>query len=185
MPSDDRAPARIIAEGLVRERRRLGATLTEIARRAGIGKSTLSELESGTGNPSLETLWAIAGALGVPVSRLLDPPKVQTRVIRAGDGPTLATASADYRATLLDTAPSGSSDIYRITAEPGDGRESDPHPPGLVEHVILSTGSALVGPTEAPETLHPGDYISYAADNPHVFRALEPGCTAVLIQQSS
>jgi transcriptional regulator with XRE-family HTH domain len=56
MVDDDRRPSAVIAEGLRRERRRVGASLTDLARRAGIGKSTLSELESGAGNPSLETL---------------------------------------------------------------------------------------------------------------------------------
>ena len=50
------APLELIAASLRRERRRTGLSLTEVARRAGIAKSTLSQLESGTGNPSLETL---------------------------------------------------------------------------------------------------------------------------------
>ena len=55
-----------IAAALRRERARAGVSLTELARRAGIAKSTLSQLESGSGNPSVETLWALGTALGVP-----------------------------------------------------------------------------------------------------------------------
>jgi len=55
----EKAPLEVIAASLRRERRRTGLSLTEVARRAGIAKSTLSQLESGTGNPSVETLWAI------------------------------------------------------------------------------------------------------------------------------
>src|SRR5947207_1625108 len=65
--SAEKAPLELIASSLRRERRRSGLSLTELARRAGIAKSTLSQLESGTGNPSLETLWAICVALDVPV----------------------------------------------------------------------------------------------------------------------
>ena len=54
-------------------------SLTELAKRAGIAKSTLSQLENGTGNPSLETLWALGTALGVPLSRLIDPPRRTSR----------------------------------------------------------------------------------------------------------
>src|ERR1700719_1389816 len=75
------APLEIIAASLRRERRRAGLSLTEVARRAGIAKSTLSQLESGTGNPSLETLWAICVALDAPFSRLLDPPPPHIQVI--------------------------------------------------------------------------------------------------------
>ncbi|MGH3267186.1 MAG: helix-turn-helix domain-containing protein, partial [Trebonia sp.] len=64
----------LVSMSLRRERAKTGLSLTELARRAGIAKSTLSQLESGSGNPSLETLWALANALGVPLSRLIDPP---------------------------------------------------------------------------------------------------------------
>lgn len=43
-------PISVIARSLVRERLRTGLSLAEIARRAGIAKSTLSQLESGNGN---------------------------------------------------------------------------------------------------------------------------------------
>jgi quercetin dioxygenase-like cupin family protein len=55
--------------------------------------------------------------------------------------------------------------------------------PGLVEHVVLSGGRALVGLTDDPVELGPGDYISYPGDVPHVFRALEPDTVAVLLSE--
>jgi transcriptional regulator with XRE-family HTH domain len=178
------APLDVIAAALRRERRRTGLSLTEVARRAGIAKSTLSQLESGTGNPSLETLWAICVALDAPFSRLLDPPRPQVQVIRADEGPTVAAASADYQATLLAASPPGARrDVYRIEAEPGQARASDPHMPGVVEHVVLSAGRALIGVAGEPVELGPGDYICYPGDVPHVFEALEPGTLAVLVSE--
>ena len=180
----EKAPLELIAASLRRERRRSGLSLTELARRAGIAKSTLSQLESGTGNPSLETLWAICVALDVPFSRLVDPPRPHTQVIRADEGPTIAAAEADYRATLLAACPPGARrDVYRIEAEPGQARASEPHMPGVVEHVVLSTGRALVGVADEPVELGPGDYIRYAADLAHVFEALEPATLAVLLSE--
>src|SRR6204780_4029613 len=96
-----------VATALRRERHRTGLSLTEVARRAGIAKSTLSQLESGAGNPSLETLWAICVALDVPFPRLLAPPRPHVQVIRAGEGPTVSAAQADYQATLLAACPPG------------------------------------------------------------------------------
>src|SRR5580658_6603158 len=160
-----KAPLDVIAASLRRERHRTGLSLTEVARRAGIAKSTLSQLESGTGNPSLETLWAICVALDAPFSRLLDPPRPHIQVIRAGEGPTVSAAEADYQATLLAACPPGARrDVFRIQAEPGHARESQPHMPGVVEHVVLSTGRALVGLSDEPVELGPGDYVGYPAD---------------------
>ena len=50
-------------------------------------------------------------------------------------------------ATLLASCPPRARrDIYLITAEPGSARESDPHMPGVVEHVFeaLEPGTAAV-----------------------------------------
>jgi transcriptional regulator with XRE-family HTH domain len=178
------APLELIAAALRRERRRTGLSLTEVARRAGIAKSTLSQLESGTGNPSLETLWAICVALDAPFSRLLDPPRPRVQVIRADEGPTVSAAQADYQATLLTACPPGARrDVYRIAAEPGHARVSEAHMPGVLEHVVLSAGRALVGVAGEPVELGPGDYISYPGDLKHVFEALEPRTLAVLVSE--
>jgi transcriptional regulator with XRE-family HTH domain len=178
------APLELIAASLRRERRRTGLSLTEVARRAGIAKSTLSQLESGTGNPSLETLWAICVALDAPFSRLLDPPRPRVLVIRADEGPTVSAAHANYQATLLAACPPGARrDVYRIAAEPGHPRSSDPHMPGVTEHVVLGSGRALVGVAGEPVELGPGDYICYPADVRHVFEALSPGTFAVLVSE--
>jgi transcriptional regulator with XRE-family HTH domain len=174
----------VIAASIRRERDRAGLSLTELARRAGIAKSTLSQLESGAGNPSVETLWALGVALGVPLSRLVDPPRRGLRVIRAGEGPVIYAERAGYAATLLASCPPGARrDVYRIRAQPGEPRNSDPHMPGTSEHAVIGAGRALVGPTAEPVELGPGDYVCYPGDAPHTFKALEPDTTAVMIME--
>lgn len=114
------SPLTVIAAALRRERERAGLSLTELARRAGLAKSTLSQLESGNGNPSVETLWALGVALGVPFSQLVaeTPPRVQ--VIRAGDGPRIRADRADFIGTLLAAGSRHARrDLYVIEQEPG------------------------------------------------------------------
>ncbi len=179
-----RAPLDVIAAALQRERHRAGLSLAEVARRAGIAKSTLSQLESGSGNPSVETLWALGITLGVPFSRLVEPQRPAVQVIRAGEGPAVASERADYVATLLASCPPNARrDIYAISAQPGPPRESNPHMPGVVEHVVLSAGRARVGVADDPVELEPGDYIAYPGDVAHLFEALAPDTTAVLVSE--
>jgi transcriptional regulator with XRE-family HTH domain len=178
------APLAVIAASLQRERRRAGLSLAETARRAGIAKSTLSQLESGAGNPSVETLWALSVTLDVPFAQLVEPPRPRVQVIRAGEGPTFSAEHSSYVATLLASCPPHARrDIYVVSAQPGSARESEPHMPGVIEHVVLSSGRALVGLTEDPVELRPGDYVSYPADLAHVFRALAPDTVAVLLSE--
>ncbi|WP_406047839.1 helix-turn-helix domain-containing protein [Kribbella sp. NBC_00889] len=182
-PMDTKAPLDVIAASLRRYRARAGLSLTEVAKRAGVAKSTLSQLESGSGNPSVETLWALAVALDTPFATLLDPPRPKVQVIRAGEGPVLYSDQAEYSATLVASCPPNARrDIYRIVASPGPGRKSEPHMPGVVEHVVLSSGRALVGPADDPIELTPGDYLAYPGDLPHIFQALEE-TAAVLVSE--
>jgi transcriptional regulator with XRE-family HTH domain len=178
------APLDVIAFSLRRERERAGLSLSELAKRAGIAKSTLSQLESASGNPSVETLWALGVALDVPFSRLVEPARPKVQIIRAGEGPAVYSERADYVATLLASCPpSARRDIYLITAEPGSARESEPHMPGAVEHVVLCAGRARIGLTDDPVEVGPGDYVAYPGDLPHVFEALEPGTFSVMVSE--
>jgi transcriptional regulator with XRE-family HTH domain len=52
-------------------RNELGLSQEEVAFRAGLKRSYLSDLERGTRNPTVRALGRIAAALGVPPSRLL------------------------------------------------------------------------------------------------------------------
>ena len=175
-------PIGLLSTAIRRERERLGLSVTELARRAGIAKSTRSQLETGSGNPSLETLWALAMALDVPVSRLISQPRQHVQVIRANEGVTTVSEQANYAATLLATCPPGAQrDIYRLSVQPGETRISRPHMPGTIEHVIISSGRALVGPKDQAVELSPGDYISYSADREHIFEALAADTTAVML----
>jgi transcriptional regulator with XRE-family HTH domain len=173
-----------IARSLRREREGTGLSVSELARRAGVSKATVSQLESGAGNPSVETLWALGVALGVPFAVLVDQQSAAPTLIRAADRAGVPSAAAAYSATLLAASPPGARrDLYVIQAEPGEPRRSRPHQPGTTEHVVLISGRALIGPSDAPLELEPGDYVSYPGDAPHVFEALAPGTAAVLVSE--
>lgn len=176
------SPIGLLSASLRRERERLGLSVSELAKRAGVAKSTLSQLEAAVGNPSLETLWALAMALDIQVTRLIAQPDSQVRVIRAGEGATVASAQANYTATLLAVCPAGMQrDIYRLAVEPGAPRLSEPHQPGTIEHVVLCRGRARLGPVGHPVELSAGDYARYSADEAHMFEALDPGTAAVML----
>ncbi|MFM9377082.1 helix-turn-helix domain-containing protein [Gordonia sp. VNK21] len=173
-----------IAASLRAERTRSGLSVSELARRAGVSKATVSQLETGGGNPSVETLWALADALGVPFSVLVEEPAAPARLIRAAETTAIEAAGAPYSAALLSASPPHSRrDLYVIHAEPGPPRDSAPHARGTVEHLVLLSGRAVAGPSGDPVELHPGDYLSYPGDAPHIFEALETGTRAVLITE--
>ncbi len=177
-------PLATIAAALRRERERVGVSIAELARRAGVAKSTLSQLEAGTGNPSIETLWSLGVALGVPFSRLVEPLTPSVRVIRSGQGPRLSSEQAEFIGTLLAAGSTHQRrDIYIIELEPGKPRDAEAHIPGSIEHVVLAAGRLAAGPMGEPVELEPGDYVSFPGDVPHRYEAFEPGTWAVLVME--
>lgn len=136
--------------------------------------------------PESETLWSLCVALDIPFARLLEPQVNKTQVIRRGEGTKVVAEQANYQAILLAACPPGARrDIYLLLTQPGADRISHPHPPGSVEHIIVTQGRARVGLTSAPEELGEGDYICYPADQEHVFQALEPDTQALLIAEQN
>ena len=152
-----------------------GLTLNDLASAAGLGKSTLAQLESGKANPSVETLWAIAAALRVPFARIVEEDRAALRVVRARDVPPMHSAEAPgWAGRLLATSHGrGTFDLYTLDLEAGTTRHADPHHAGVKEHLIVVVGRLRAGPETGPVELEAGDLVTFAADVPHVYEALE------------
>ena len=152
-----------------------GLSLSELARRAGIGKATLSGLETGTRNPTAETLYAIAGQLAVPLAALLSAPDA---------APTVEGEAVS--ATLLEAFRDGavSTELYRLTIHPGAVQISPAHAPGVVEYLTVFSGTARVGPVAAIRVVTAGEHASWVSDGPHSYAAIggEPVEASLLIR---
>jgi transcriptional regulator with XRE-family HTH domain len=149
-----------------------GTSLSELARRSTVGRGTLSELESGRRNPPLETLYALATALGVPLSTVLDDPSFGTEV--RGE-------AVDAVLTERFEAEGCVTEIYRVRIRAGTAQESAAHTPGTVEQLIVLAGTARVGGLSAPALIGPGGHGSRAADVPHVYQAPAGDVEALLV----
>ena len=175
----------VVASNIKDLRERKGLSLSELATTAGIGKSTLSMLESGQANPNIETLWAIAAALGVPFGEIIEQRAPEVRVVRANEGLRVDAQLSTFRATLMVSSASGRTrvEIYRLESEPGPVREASAHIKGAVEHVYLIAGRMRVGPEGAAVELGPGELATFAADAPHLYDTLKKGTKAILVME--
>ncbi len=158
-----------------------GLSVLELARRSGVARGTINTLEAGGGNPTVDTLYALANALGVPLADLLEAPG-EAHVVRAGDGAAVEGAALDAR-LLARIARVG--ELYAIRFHPGAARHAQPHPFGVEEHLHLHAGRVRVGPEEDPVELGPGDYARFDGSVAHVYEALEPASGTLLIVSRS
>jgi len=178
-------PNTLIAHAIGRERDAAGLSLSALAAKAGIAKSTLSQLEAGKGNPNVETLWAIATALGIPFSALFEGASVQSALVRANEGTALSSDTSDFAAVLLDKSPANRRrDLYRLALRPGTPRKAAPHPRGTLEHALVLEGRVRLGPEGALEELGPGDYYRFSGDLPHSYEALGAPAQMVLVMDA-
>jgi transcriptional regulator with XRE-family HTH domain len=127
-----------------------------------VGKGSLSEIENGTRNPTLSTLYSLAGALGVPLATLL------------ADRPGATVASPGIEARLLDVSNEGGHavEVYRLRLQPGMTHHSVPHGPGVMEYLLVTAGRARVGRAGAQEEIGPGESSTWASDVPHAYTAV-------------
>ncbi|MFE3851747.1 helix-turn-helix domain-containing protein [Streptomyces griseorubiginosus] len=161
---------------LLREQR--GLSLAELARQAGLAKQTLSNLEQGAGNPTVDTLFAIAAALGVPVTRLVAE-REQVMTVQRGDE-VVWEQHGGYESRALDHIyGSGVIENYVVrigqdsSNSAGVVKPSEPHPVGTLEHLYVISGRVRVGPVDAPVELSAGDFVRYQGDRPHVYESLD------------
>jgi transcriptional regulator with XRE-family HTH domain len=155
--------AQTLARSLKRRRLERALSLSELARRSGVSKATLSALERGIGNPSVDTVWALAQALSIPFGDLFED----------------AEEEGFRGRRLLTRHRRGALELYVLDIERGTRREAAAHSPGVIEHVIVIDGTAEVGPIDEPTQLQAGDCITFAADLPHLYRAVD-GATRLL-----
>jgi transcriptional regulator with XRE-family HTH domain len=174
-PADASGFVRAVAANIRSLRRDADLTLAELAAASDLGKSTLAQLESGRANPSVETLWAIAAALKVPFSRLVEEQQRPLRVVRARDVPAMRSAEAPGWAgrLLSGSQRRGRFELYSLDLEEGSVRHADAHHAGVEEHLVVVEGRLKVGPQDSPVELAAGDLVMFSADVPHVYEALE------------
>lgn len=159
---------------VVRARRRAsGATLDDLAARSGLSRTILSRIENGRGNPSVETLFRIARALGLPISVLLDdtqsPP---ARRIPARSGTPLRGDSGMAAWLIHAEATAYRIELFELELPAGVEQPTDGHVPGTIELVYCLRGRILVGPVGSEVEIGVGDCAWFRADEPHRIVAL-------------
>ncbi|CAH2601134.1 Helix-turn-helix domain-containing protein [Rhodovastum atsumiense] len=158
----------------VREyRTRLGMTVADLGRQAGLSAGMLSKIENGVTSPSLSTLQALSRALNVPVTAFFrkfeeqrdatfvkagEGLAIERRGTRAGHqyqllGHTIGSKSVvvePYLVTLTET-----SDVFPVFQHSG------------LEFIYLLEGEVSYRHADKLYNMQPGDSLFFDADAPH------------------
>jgi transcriptional regulator with XRE-family HTH domain len=173
------SPASRIAANLRTLREARGFSVVALAERSGVGRATLTNLEAGRGNPTIDTLYALADALGAALGDLIgEPARTRVEVVRAGHGTRVEGAVS---ARLLDRVRGQRlAEFYEVDFAT-TARHADPHPAGVTESLLLVAGRLRVGPVAEPAELGAGDFIRFPGDVPHLYQAIGGPARGVLV----
>ena len=155
----------------VREQR--GVTLTDVAERTGISKSTLSRLENGQRKPSLELLLPLAQAYRVPLDDLVGAPEVGDPRIR------LKPRHVNGRTVLPLTRHPGGVQAWKIVIP---ARQSRPNPRSHdgYEWLYVLTGRMRLVLGDRDLVLEAGEAADFDTQLPHWFGSTGEGPAEVL-----
>jgi len=184
----DPHPSKLAGSKLREWRLRRKMSVSALARAADVSKSTVSKLERHDGNPSLDTLWALAVALDIPLGFLFDADGSGEafHVVRHGESSGVTLEEPNYEARLMaGWQMNGQVEIYVVTMADGVRRESEPHGPGVTEHFLPMEGRIEIGTGQDKVRLDPGDMLTFSADRPHHYQAIGGPARGISVQQYS
>ncbi|MDI3403602.1 helix-turn-helix domain-containing protein [Streptomyces cavernicola] len=172
----------MLAANLKRARSERGLSISELSRRSKIGKATLSQLESGAGNPTIETVFSLSRVLEVPISDLLDAaPTSGLTVVRAEQQEVLSGEGVDLR--RLQRIESGDTVFEVFDQQVRGGRKQESLGHVGTEHTIVQAGRLQVQVEGQEVELGPGDYVGFDAALPHSYAAPDAAVRSVLLLQ--
>ena len=157
-------------------RKEHGLTLEDLSLKCGVSKSMLSQIETDSVNPTIATVWKIAGGLGIEFKALLEgkeEPSGAIHLTRHKDATILDIANGTVHLMVLSPLEMVDDlEMYLLKMDKSALLDSAAHHPGCEEYLTVLEGSLEVSSAGHTETIGPEDCIIYAADVPHTIRAV-------------
>ena len=169
--STDRVPSRAaghLARNLANLRHARSLTQDSLAKAAAVPRSTIANLESGTGNPSLTVLVKVAHALGAPIDELLASPRAQVRHWPAAEVATRGKGrGVRIRVLVPEPVPDGMIEVMDF--EPGAVMGGTPHLPGTREYFTCLSGRVNLTVAGDRHAMNEGDVLAFPGNQPHSY----------------
>ena len=167
-PEVDPTPA--LGKTIQRLRKAYNMSLGELSEHSGVAKSIISQIERNETNPTISTVYRLSRALDTTMEHVLKADgggafldhqlKSAIPILESQDG--LCRLAIAGPLNLVEHLQ-----WYDFQAKPGGVLESDPHPPGTVEHLYLLKGDIEVTAGEEVKRARAGEALRFRGDLPH------------------
>ena len=158
-----------IARNLQTVRAARDLTLEQLAKKSGVSKGMLVQIEQGRTNPSVATLCRIANALGVTLSRFVETGREPAaRVIPASAAIELWQGRKGSSGKLLVGFDSPSlMEVWGWDIQPGEWYDGLAHPKGTREVLYIQDGELTLSSEGDRHSAKATDILMFQADRPH------------------
>lgn len=161
-----------LAKNLCFFRHRRGARQELIAKHTGIPRSTIAQLETGNGNPTLAHLLKLSTALDVTIEELISTPRVDTLHLKANEIPFTERAKGEARLSKLLPDPIQGLEIDRLELRPKARLSGSVHNAGTREYFTVTKGAIEVATFGEKAIVEEGDVFAFPGEFPHSYRNL-------------
>jgi transcriptional regulator with XRE-family HTH domain len=141
-------------------------TLRQVATRAKVSESFLSQVERGVSSVSISTLHSIATSLGITIADLFDASGYSYRVLRVADRPMISVLNVQKY--MLTRPPLQSLEVLECVYEPGSSTGGSENIHGdSQELVLMLEGSLIVKIGDEEHEMKIGDSVEYRSSLAH------------------
>jgi len=160
----------IIGKNLGNIRKQKNLSLDKVSELTGVSKAMLAQIEKGSSNPTVTTLWKIASGLNVSFSFFMeDEEKDILYLSHSNISPIFEEEEKMKVYPLFSFDNKRSFEIFTIELEQGCEHKSSPHNDGVEEYVIVTEGEMNLLIEDNQYVLKRGDAIRYLSNKTHSY----------------
>ena len=177
-PQNSVDPTPALGKTIQRLRKAYNMSLGELSEQSGVAKSIISQIERNETNPTLSTVFRLSRALDTSIDEVLKADSGTAFLQHQAKSAIPILESQDGLCRLAITGPLNLIDLtqwYDFQAKPNGVLESDPHPPGTVEHIYMIKGEIEITVGDEVKIAKQGEAIRYRADVLHKIRNVGEG----------
>jgi len=161
-----------LGDNIRKIRKRSDRSLQQLADQIGVTKGLLSQIERGRTNPSMNTLWSLADALGVHVTRLLKSPSHRDLEIESAD---TRVGSDGTRYYLLLAEDNSDFEFCYVEYMPGSKSGDEPSQHYGTEYFLVVEGKIEATIGNRTFLLKRDDSIRFSGELPHSMKNVGRG----------
>lgn len=161
---------KIIAINLKELRTERNLTLGQLSKMSKISKAMLSDIEKGSSNPTINTIWKIANGLNVPYTKLMEGIEKEATVVRKSETVAQSGETENYRVyCYFKSTPVRNFELFYVELDAHSSNASIGHSEKAQEYVYIIQGELVLRTETGDYALNEGDSLVFDSSLKHTY----------------